>query len=350
MMNLPVTSSPEIVAIGEALVEFSAAEEGTLAAASHFTAGSGGDTSNFAVAVSRLGGRAGYISRLGSDPFAEVLFKCWETEGVDCSRVARDEAACTGIYFTARQGTQHQFTYYRRDSAASRMQPGDLPVDYIQGARWLHVSGISQAISTSAARTVAKAVGIARQAGLMISYDPNLRLQLWSLEAARDGMRQLANQVDVLLPSYEDACQLTGEKDPELILRHYLDQGPRLVVLKMGAEGALLAERLDLKASTVNFGRFPGHAVAAVDASGAGDTFDAALAVAICENRPLAECVRFANAAGALVTTGVGAVTPIPFRAAVAGLMRRQAGKEPSNHTDMAVDNTSRRPILHNPS
>lgn len=322
----PPNRSPEIVSLGEPLVEFSAAVPGALSAVSHFKSGCGGDTSNFAVAVSRLGGRAGYVSRIGCDPLAEILINCWTAEGVDHCCVARDPDAPTGIYFTSRQGDRHHFTYYRHASAASRMDPEDLPVDYIRRARWLHVSGISQAISASAAQTVVKAVAVARQAGLCISYDPNLRLQLWSIDAAREMTHRLAPLIDIMLPSYEDACCLTGQTDPEQIARYYLSLGLRVVVLKMGVEGALLAEApppADRGAITIQ--KFPGFTVHAIDASGAGDTFDAAFAVARLEGRPAADCVRFANAAGALVTTGIGAVTPIPHREAVVALLNRMA-------------------------
>ena len=312
---------PEILSLGEPLVEFSAEEAGPLAEVSRFRVGCGGDTSNFAIAVSRLGGKAGYISRIGSDPFAEILIRCWETEGVDHSRVVRDSAAGTGLYFISRDDDRHHFTYYRRDSAASRVQPEDLPVDYIQHAKWLHVSGISQAISPSAADTVEKAVNAARQAGLTVSYDPNLRLKLWPIEKARPVIHRLAARADVFLPSYEDASELTGKDRPREIVQIYLAKGPRQVILKMGADGAVLGEMRPGDDRGPIIEKIPGFAVEAVDASGAGDTFDAAFAVARLEGRPPAACVRWANAAGALVTAGLGAVTPIPDRAAVEALM-----------------------------
>lgn len=320
---------PEIISLGEPLVEFSATENGPLAEVTHFQVGTGGDTANFAVAVSRLGGRAGYVTRLGGDPFGDILIRCWEAEGVDHAGTLRDPAAATGIYFSSREGAQHHFTYYRRDSAASRLCPDDLPADYIRQARWLHVSGISQAISPSAARAVEHAVGLAREAGLVVSYDPNLRLKLWSLDRAREMLCTLIERVDVFMPSHEDARHLTGLEAPEAIVRHYLAMGAPMVVLKLGAEGALLAAAASGGEGAPRIKHFKGLAVQAVDASGAGDTFDAAFAVAYLEGRPPAECVRFANAAAALVTTGVGTITPIPSRAEVEILMKDATQKNP---------------------
>jgi 2-dehydro-3-deoxygluconokinase len=165
---------------------------------------------------------------------------------------------------------------------------------------------------------------VAREAGLMVSYDPNLRLQLWPLAEARAAIHRLAGRADVLLPSYEDALALTGKARPEEIVPYYLAMGPRLVILKMGGDGALLGEAPSDDHQMAKIEKLSGFAVDAVDASGAGDTFDAAFAVAFLEGRSPVECVRFANAAGALVTTGTGTVAPIPSRQAAEALIGRR--------------------------
>jgi 2-dehydro-3-deoxygluconokinase len=314
---------PDIVALGEPLIEFSAAASGSLVDGAQFVAGCGGDTCNFVVAVSRLGGRAGYISRIGDDPFAQLLRRRWEEEGVDATHVGTDPSARTGIYFITRKDDAHTFTYYRQDSAASRITPDDLPEDYIRQAGWLHVSGISQAISETAAATVDRAIALAREAQATVSYDPNLRLKLWPLSKARETIHRTVPRIDILLPSYEDACRLTGLQAPEDIVRTYLAMGPAIVVLKMGAEGALLGMQTP-ETGAPGLTRVAACPVESIDASGAGDTFDAAFTVSRLSGRPPVECVRFANAAGALVTTGIGAIAPIPNYGAVQTLMDRQ--------------------------
>ncbi len=155
-----------------------------------------------------------------------------------------------------------------------------------------------------------------------MSYDPNLRVKLWPLERARAIIHQTAAMADLMLPSYEDAIALTGLDSPEAIAKYYLDLGPKIVVLKLGADGALLATRGDDgDAGTMQrFGAFP---VEPVDMTGAGDTFDGAFVVNWLRGMDLNDCVRFANAAGALTTTGLGAVTPIPRRAEVEKLLSR---------------------------
>jgi 2-dehydro-3-deoxygluconokinase len=308
---------PDIIAMGEPMLEFNAEEEGALSQAGRFTVGWGGDTSNFSVAASRAGGKVGYLTRLGDDEFGESFLELWRREGIDTRHVRKDPEAFTAAYFISRKGKQHYFTYFRRGSAASRMTPADLPEDYIAGARLLHVSGISQAISPSACDTVFAAMAIAKAAGRLVSYDPNFRPKLWPLDRARAIIHQTCRQSDLIFPSLDDARQLTGLDAPEKIAGFYLGLGPQVVVIKLGADGALLATAEGLRT-------FPPYRVDSVDMSGAGDTFDGAFVVAFLAVRPVEECMRFANAAAALTTTGLGCVTPVPRHDAIATLMAVQ--------------------------
>jgi 2-dehydro-3-deoxygluconokinase len=190
------------------------------------------------------------------------------------------------------------------------MTPADLPTDYIAGARFLHVSAIGQAISQSARAACDTAIAIAREAGVKVSYDTNLRLRLWDLDTARDKIHATCARCDILLPSLDDSQQLTGLTAPDEIADFYLELGAPMVVLKMASEGALLAlpgKRL----------RVAPHRVEAIDATGAGDTFDGSFLARLLEGDDPERAARYANVAAALSTTGYGAVTPIPRREAV---------------------------------
>ncbi|MFM9884375.1 MAG: sugar kinase, partial [Burkholderiales bacterium] len=171
----------DIVSLGEPLLEFSQLP----GVARQYLQGFGGDTSNMAVAAARQGARVAYVTRLGEDVFGEMFRAMWRDEGVDAPAVASDALAHTGLYFVSHNATGHTFTYARRDSAASRMGPADVPESLIRQAACFHASGISQAISTSACDAVFHAIGIARDAGARISYDCNLRTRLWPLDRAR---------------------------------------------------------------------------------------------------------------------------------------------------------------------
>jgi 2-dehydro-3-deoxygluconokinase len=308
---------PDIIAIGEPMLEFNAEEEGALSEVGRFVVGWGGDTSNFCIAASRAGSRVGYLTRLGEDEFGESFLNLWQREGIDVSRIVKDPDAFTAAYFISRKGRQHYFTYFRRDSAASRMTPGFLPKDYIAGAKLLHVSGISQAISQSACDTVFAAMGIARAAGRLVSYDPNFRPKLWPLDRARAVIHETCRQADLIFPSLDDARQLTGLTTAEEIAKFYFGLGPKVVVIKLGAEGALLATAEGLRT-------FPPYKIDSIDMSGAGDTFDGAFVAGYLAGRPVQECMRFANAAAAITTSGLGCVTPVPRREAIEALMARQ--------------------------
>lgn len=316
---------PEIVALGEPLIEFSAIDETPLSKVKQFKRGFGGDTSNLVVAVSRLGGKAGYLTCLGNDEFAESFLGLWQKEGVDTRHIVTDSTAYTGMYFIARMGQKHNFTYLRQNSAASRMTPEFLPADYIRRARLLHISGISQCISTSACDTVFSAIAIAKEANVKISYDPNLRLKLWPIHRAKAIIHQTISMADIVLPSIEDAQALNGKKSAEEIVQLYLDLGPEVVALKLGAEGSLLATREKTEDGLrLHVRKFEPFKVNSKDMTGAGDTFDGAFVVGYLAGWPLDRCMRFANAAAALTTTELGAVSPIPRLKSVEDLMAQQ--------------------------
>jgi 2-dehydro-3-deoxygluconokinase len=313
-----VASSPDIVTLGEPLIEFNQTDP----AAPVFLQGFGGDTSNAAIAAARQGARVAYVTRLGEDTFGDLFMELWAREQVDTRAVARDPAAHTAVYFVTHGPQGHAFSYLRAGSAASRMTPGTLPLDLIRSSKWLHVSGISQAISASACDSVFAAIHAARDAGVKISYDSNLRLKLWPLERARAIIRAAIGLCDLFLPSIEDARELSGLSEPDAVLDWCFAAGARQVVLKLGSEGALHGTP-ELRQ------RVAGHRVAAVDATGAGDCFAGALLARLVAGDELHVAVPYANAAAALTTTGFGAVAPVPRRAEVTAFMEQalQAGR-----------------------
>ena len=306
--------SPEIVSLGEPLLEFNAIESGSMKEIHRYDVGWGGDTSNFSIAVSRMGGSAGYICRLGNDGFGELFLNLWEMEGVDTKKVIIEDGGQTGVYFISRLGEEHSFTYYRNDSAASHISPKDVPPEYISKAKVFHSSGISQAISNSACEAVFHAMNIAREAGVLISYDPNVRLELWDVRRAKAIILEAISLSDFVLPSLEDAIILTGLTKPEDIVLNLLERGPKVITLKMGRQGTLLG-------TVDGIHYFKSFEVDVVDTTGAGDTFDGAFLTAYLRGCPLSECVCFANAAAALAITDCGAVKPIPRKSEVDALL-----------------------------
>ena len=309
-------SSPALVSLGEPMIEFNRPRNGD---GRTWLQGFGGDTSNAAIAAARQGATVGYLTSLGEDWMGEAFLELWRAEGVDASCVRRHPTAPTGVYFVTHGESGHRFDFLRKGSAASLLDRRDIALDYIGGARILHLSAISQAIGSPARQTCEAAIDAARHAGVRVSYDTNLRLRLWDLDEARRTIDATAALCDILLPSLDDSRQLTGLEKPDAIVDHYLRTGPSLVALKMGSDGALIATR-DRRMTIAP------HRVEAVDATGAGDAFDGAfLARLLAGDEPVA-AGRYANVTAALKTRDYGAVAPIPRAAEVLAELARAQG------------------------
>ena len=307
--------TPAILALGEPMIEFNQTEPGK----PNYLQGFGGDTSNAIIACARQGAACGYLTRLGDDEFGRAFLDLWQRGSVDTSGVGIDATAHTAVYFVTHGESGHSFSYLRRDSAASRMTPAHLPADLIRNARFLHVSGISQAISQSARDTVAAAIALARSNGVKVSYDTNLRLKLWPLETAREVITATIAKSDYLLPSLEDLQAVSGLEAPDAVLDWCFAHGATSVVLKCGRAGCIAATARQ---------RTPiaGHNVNALDATGAGDCFDGAFLARLDAGDDLVAAARYANAAAALTTTGFGAVAPLPRWEQVVALLSRDGG------------------------
>jgi 2-dehydro-3-deoxygluconokinase len=318
----------DIVAIGEAMVEFNQARSDD---PSHYLQGFGGDTSNAVIAAARQGAACAYLSRVGGDVFGDQLLQLWRSEGVDTGGVVVDDQAPTGIYFVHHHEGEHRFSYRRAGSAASLMTGANLPLTLIPQAKILHASAISQAISVNACEVVLHAMQQAREHGVVVAYDPNLRLALWPLARARAVITATLALVDEFLPSIDDLRPVCGLTQPQDILQWAHDHGARRVVLKLGSDGSLVSEA---GVCTV----VPAHAVQAVDATGAGDCFDGNYLARRALGDDPVTAARWASAAAALATTGFGAVGPLPTAADVRRLLALRHPEAVKNGNPAAIN------------
>lgn len=305
----------DILAYGEPMVEFNQTGQTGDAGGRLYLQGFGGDISNFAIAAARQGARTGCWSALGDDANGRALRALWDAEGVNHASVRSDAAAFTAIYFVTHGERGHEFHFYRSGSAASRVSPADVPKAQIAAAKVFHLSGISLAISPTACDAGYAAIDAARTAGVQVSFDTNLRLKLWPLDRARAVMSDVLRLVDIALPSWDDITAITGLTEPEAIADHCLRLGAKVVALKLGAEGALVAS----EAERHRVAPFPCRPV---DATGAGDTFGGAFVARRVAGDGLLEAARYAAAAAALSTQGYGAVAPIPHADAVRAALK----------------------------
>jgi len=310
-------SALDIVSLGEPLYEFSALPERP----GYWLQGFGGDTMNCAIAAARQGARVGYLTRIGADAFGEDLMRLWRAEGVDTSGVEVDAASHTGVYFVTHGAQGHVFNYLRAGSAASRLSPENVPLGQVRAARFFHTSGITQAISASACDAAFAAMQVAREAGVQVVYDANLRLRLWPAARARAVISAAMAMSDLFLLSNDEAALLCDQSQPDAILDWCRRNGARRVALKLGKDGVIGCEG-DRRE------RVAPHRVEAVDATGAGDCFAGSLMARLAAGDDYWTALRYANAAAALTTTGYGAVAPLPRPDAVRRLLN--PGSRPS--------------------
>ncbi|ELA6610328.1 sugar kinase [Vibrio alginolyticus] len=293
----------DILSFGEPLFEFSQIPGQTETVS--YLSGFGGDTSNFSVSAARQGANVAILAHLGTDVFGDQFVDLWKNEGVATDFVVRNPDAPTGVYFISHDERGHHFTFYRKGSAASLVNPLDVPLGAIAQAKLLHTSAITHAISDSSSDAVFSAIEMAKREQTLISFDTNLRLKLWPLSRARAVIHETIRHVDFCMPSLDEAQLLTGLEDANQIADYYLTLGAKTVVLKMGRDGAMVATAE--KRFTAG-----GHEVNTVDATGAGDCFSGAFLSQVVKGESLENALTYANCAAALTTTGYGAVAPIP--------------------------------------
>ncbi len=309
----------DIVAIGEGMVEFNQTVQGE----PRYLQGFGGDTSNAVIAAARAGARVAFVSAVGDDVFGQALLDLWRDEGVDCSGVQTLAGAPTGLYFVTHGPNGHAFSYRRTGSAAATFALNDAQRSVIARSRWLHLSGISLAISASARVACAEALRVAKTAGAQISFDSNLRLKLWRLAEAREHMLPLLAQCDLFLPSLDDIAALSGLSAPPALLNWSHELGATQVVLKLGARGCILSDSATGRQHLIS--PLP---VRAIDATGAGDCFAGNLLARLASGDALLDAARYANAAASLAVQGHGAVAPMPRRSEVLEQFHRRSGDQ----------------------
>jgi len=303
---------PEVVTIGETMMVFDGNPGARLRYANTFECHTGGAETNTATALVRLGHTAGWMSRLGNDEFGIRIRNQFRGEGIDVSRVEMCDEYPTGVFFRQRldNGESKNF-YYRKGSAASTMSPEMLDREYIKSASVFFVSGITPAISESAEKTVKRALEIAKEEGVMVAFDPNLRLKLWNLEHARKTIDSLMHYVDIALPGAEEGELLYGTSDTDAIAEKMQKYGTETIIVKTGADGCV-----GYFGTTKLYGK--GFQVSrVVDAFGAGDGFAAGILAGMLEKQPYDKILSLGNAVGALTVTMKGNIEAYPSREVV---------------------------------
>ena len=324
----------DVVTVGECLVAFVAAAPGPLAEATTFERFVAGAEANVAVGLARLGHSVALIGRIGADGFGDAIRRRLRGEGVSTDFLATEDGAATGLLFRERRIVgPAQVLYARRDSAGSRLPVGDVDraaeAGLFRDAKWLHLSGITPALSDDAKAATFRAAELARSSGLTVSLDLNLRRRLWSDEVARPVLRDLAALSDVVLGSPDELAAIVGQRpdaEPAELARAVLSLGPSVAVVKLGAEGALLATA-GPEPATIVWPALPLPNV--VDPVGAGDAFCAGFIAARLEDLSFERALAYANACGAAAASSLGDQTGLPGRDELMALLATGGGSTP---------------------
>jgi 2-dehydro-3-deoxygluconokinase len=296
----------DVVTLGEALISFVADDGRPLSAAGGFTPFVTGAEANVAMGLARLDRSVAFVGRVGADGLGRMIRTGLRGEGVDVRWLSDDPAAPTGALARDRRSFPHgEVVYLRRGSAASRLAASDVAAaaEAIATARWLHLTGITPALSACNRAAVKAAIDLARDGGVSISLDVNLRRRLWSEREAAPVLDELAEHCDLVIAGEEEAVLLCGAADPAALAERF---GVEAVV-KRGALGAFGCRGGEIAED-------PGLAVLPVDVVGAGDAFTAGYLDALLDGAALADALRRANACGAIAVSAIGDATALPTR------------------------------------
>jgi 2-dehydro-3-deoxygluconokinase len=303
-----------------------------------------GDAVNVATSAARLGLKSCVISAAGDDYFGMELLKFMKLQGISLDGMKTVKGGFTGIYFISLgKNGEHEFTYFRKGSAAADVHLTERQLRAIGNSSMFHFSGIAQGISGTSARAVAIALKTAKKAGCFISYDVNFRPALWKKDEAIRSLETVAGNTDVVFISSEDYAMLFGKESVSAAIKHIRSMGAVNVVYKSGGKGSTA----DFNGNRIRQEVF--H-VNALDATGAGDAFDAGFLSQYYRTGNTKESLMFASVNAALKCLKKGGTRGLPKLDIVMKTMEKQRRKKsgpeetrprgwvaPVNHDKMRV-------------
>ncbi|MGV9197437.1 MAG: sugar kinase [Promethearchaeia archaeon] len=305
-------SSPEIICLGELLVEIMRTEVDT----PHNQIGElykgpypSGAPAIYIDSAARMGRKfnlsTGYIGVIGNDEFGEAIIQKLQKDKVDTSHIRKHKNLHTGIAFN-QYNSDGSRKFIFATGAAGETSPNDISAEYFENIRNLHIMGSALSISEKSKKASYKAIEIARKQNpeVMISFDPNLRPEMLDIETILQICKPVLEETDILLPSGEEAEMLAEEKGEEKACQKLLNGHSNMVVLKQGKNGCTVYSE-----NNFNGTHIPGYKVEEIDPTGAGDSFGGAFMVGYLLGWKIEKIARFANAVGALKVQKFG---PMP--------------------------------------
>jgi len=310
----------EVVSLGELLVEIMRKE---LDKPLYFPADfvgpfPSGAPAIFIDAVARLGCSAGFIGAIGNDDFGKCILDRFKRDGVDSTYVKVLDNHTTAVAFvTYFSDGSRKFLYHIPYAAAGELSPNDVVTDYLRSAKFLHLMGSSLSVNESSREACYKAMRLVKEGGGKVTFDPNLRPELLSIEKIREMCQPVLQVCDVVMPSGDEARMLAGtEGSADDACKELLQRGPSIVALKQGEKGSVIYTK-DEKLIV------PSFKVQELDPTGAGDCFGAGFVFGLLEGWDIEKIARFANAVGAMATTKKGPMEGAPTMEEVLEFMPR---------------------------
>lgn len=306
-----------IVTLGEAMGVAWTDIGDPLRTASRLTLSTAGAEATVAIGLQRLGHSSHFISRVGNDAVGERIRRDLRAEGVDVSFLTTDEAAPSGFMLRDRATAERlSVTYYRAESAASRLTPADITVAFnaVDPVHLVHLTGITACLSNSAFEAMCRAVALGRQSGALISLDVNLRRSLPGSRHLAERLNTLLPDVDILFAGDDELHVLTPESDSGSAAKDLLVRGPNEVVLKRGPHGAATFLQDESVAEAA------ANRVQVADVIGAGDSFVVGYLSALLDRLPVTDRLARGNHCAALTVGTHGDWQGLPYNTGLSRL------------------------------
>lgn len=286
----------EVMLIGEPIVILTAQELGGIQSVCDFRRSIAGAEINVAVGLINLEHPVSYVTKLGGDPFGPYIENFLNEKGIDTSYVSYTNKASTAFQLKGQtEDGDPEVVYFRKGSAASHLSKEDVAPVSLEGIKLIHITGIPPALSQGSRDAIYAMIEKAKEKDIFITFDPNIRPTLWDTkEEMISVLNDIASKCDMILPGISEGKILTGSDDPNKIADFYLNMGAKIVVIKLGAEGAFV------KTKDESF-TVPGFKVdKVVDTVGAGDGFAVGVLSGVLEGLSLEAAVTRGNAIGSL--------------------------------------------------
>lgn len=297
----------KVLTVGDALITMNPDTKGPIRYVTHFERKVGGAELNFAIGIARLGLSSKWISRLGNDEFGRVIYNFARGEGVDVSNVKLVDDYSTSLNFKEinKDGSGRTF-YYRDNSPILALNPEDITNEMFKKINIVHLTGVFLSLNKKCRSIVDKIIRKAKSNDVTISFDPNIRLKLWTIEKAREVFNEIFPNIDILLAGLDEMKLIIGEGSKATLEKFAHTYQIRDLVIKDGGNGSMLYRNgkwTKEKAFDVNV----------VDTVGAGDGFDAGYIYGYLHHYEPSKLLKFANGVGALVTTVSGDNEGLPY-------------------------------------